>query len=48
MPELFGRLLCLFGMHDLELTDVSYGFGFEGGISKLRCRRCGTIKTKVT
>lgn len=48
MPGFLGRLLCFLGMHDLELTDVSYGFGYEGGISKFRCRRCGTIKAKVT
>ena len=48
MPEIIGRVLCFLGLHDLELIDATFGFGSPGGISKLRCRRCGTIQTKVT
>lgn len=48
MPEILGRILCYLGVHDYELTGATFGFGAPGGISKLRCRRCGTVKTKVT
>ena len=48
MPTLIGRVLCFLGLHDYALIDAAFSFGSPGGISKLRCRRCGKIKTKVT
>jgi len=47
MPDILGRVLCFLGMHDYVLTDATFGFGAPGGISKLRCRRCGKKKTEM-
>jgi len=45
MPNILDRVLCFLGLHDYALTDATFSFGAPGGISKLRCRRCGKIKT---
>lgn len=48
MPNIIGRILCFLDLHDYVLIDATFGFGSSGSISKLRCSRCGKIKTKVT
>lgn len=46
MKKLLGRFLCLVGLHDFQLIDVTQGFGPSGGVAKLRCRRCGATQTR--
>lgn len=47
MPDILSRVLCYLGLHDYVLIDATFGFGAPGGISKLRCRRCGKIRSKL-
>ena len=46
ISTLLGRLLCLLGVHDFEIIEVSSGFGVGGGVAKVRCKRCGVITTR--
>jgi hypothetical protein len=48
MPQVIGRILCFLGLHDYALIDATFSFGSSGGIRKLRCNRCGKIRTEVT
>lgn len=41
-----GRLLCIVGLHDFRLIDVSLTFGTGGEVKKLECQRCGVTKTQ--
>ncbi len=45
MPRILGRLLCLLGVHDFQILEVTYGFG-PGGVQKVQCRRCGLTITQ--
>ncbi len=42
------RLMCLIGVHDLEVIDATMGFGVGGGVKKVRCKRCGLVATRRT
>ena len=46
ISTLLGRLLCLLGIHDFEILEVSAGFGIGGSVAKVRCKRCGIITTR--
>lgn len=46
MPRILGRILCLVGVHDFEVLDVTFGFGPGGGVAKVRCQRCGLTTTR--
>ncbi len=46
MPKLFGRLLCLLGLHDFHVVEVTFSFGVGGSVSKIECRRCGYVTTR--
>lgn len=46
ISTLIGRLLCLLGIHDFEILEVSAGFGVGGGVAKVRCKRCDLITTQ--
>lgn len=43
MAKLFGRLLCLLGLHDFQVVEVTFGFGAGGNVAKVECRRCGHV-----
>ena len=43
---LIDRLLCLLGIHDFEILEVSAGFGAGGSVAKVKCRRCGVITAR--
>ena len=45
-PGWVGRLLCLLGVHDYRVVDVSFGFGAGGSVEKAECRRCGARRTR--
>ena len=42
-----GQVLCLLGVHDFRVIDVTYSFGQGGGVAKVQCRRCGFVTTKT-
>lgn len=44
--EWAARALCLFGIHDYRLIDVTFGFGSGGNVQRVRCRRCGHATTR--
>ena len=46
ISTLLGRLLCLLGVHDFEILEVSASFGAGGSVAKVRCKRCGAITTQ--
>ncbi len=46
MVSWLGRLLCVVGLHDLKVIEVSLTFGAGGQIEKLVCQRCGLTKTQ--
>ena len=46
--RLLGQVLCLIGVHDFRVIDVTYGFGQGGGVAKVQCKRCGLVTTKAT
>jgi len=46
LPPFLGRLLCLIGLHDFRVTDVTFGFGSGGSVEKVECRRCGAVTTR--
>jgi hypothetical protein len=46
ISTLLGRLLCLLGVHDFEILEVSAGFGAGGSVAKVRCKRCDLITTR--
>ena len=46
MRELIDRLLCLIGIHDYRILDVTVGFGPSGTVEKVQCRRCGLVTTR--
>jgi hypothetical protein len=46
MPRLFARLLCLVGLHDFQVVEVTFGFGAGGSVSKIECKRCGYATTR--
>ena len=51
MPALWNRLtqlLCLVGLHDFHVIDVTFGFGQGGSVAKVECRRCGLVTTRQT
>jgi hypothetical protein len=39
--RVLGRILCVLGLHDFRLAEKNFSFGSEGGVEKVRCRRCG-------
>ncbi len=41
-----GWLLCIVGLHDFQVIDVTLTFGAGGTVEKLECRRCGLTKTQ--
>ncbi len=43
MAKLLGRLLCLLGLHDFQIIDVTFGFGAGGNVAKVECKRCGYV-----
>ena len=43
MSKLLGRLLCLVGLHDFQVIEVTFGFGAGGNVAKVECRRCGYV-----
>jgi hypothetical protein len=45
MPTILGRLLCLLGIHDFRILEVTYGFAPGSDVQRLECRRCGRITT---
>lgn len=47
LPPFLGRLLCLIGIHDFRVIDVTYGFGTGGSVEKVECRRCGAVTTRT-
>ena len=36
--------LCLVGIHQYKIIDVTYGFGASGSIITLECKICGIKK----
>ncbi len=46
MVSWLGRLLCVVGLHDFQVIEVSLSFGAGGKIEKLVCQRCGLTKTQ--
>lgn len=46
LPPLIGRLLCWLGFHDFRVIDRTFGFGPDGGVEKVECRRCGVTITR--
>ncbi len=44
MVSWLGRLLCVVGLHDLKVIEVSLTFGAGGTVEKLVCQRCGLTK----
>lgn len=46
MMKLLGRLLCRFGFHSFEVTDVTMGFGPARGVARVECRRCGVVTSQ--
>ncbi len=46
MPKILGRLLCLLGVHDFQILEVTYGFGPAGNVQRVQCRRCGLTITR--
>jgi hypothetical protein len=45
VPTILGRLLCLLGIHDFRILEVTYGFAPGSDVQRLQCRRCGRITT---
>jgi len=45
VPTILGRLLCLLGIHDFRILEVTYGFAPGSDVQRLECRRCGRITT---
>ena len=41
-------LLCLVGIHQYKIIDVTYGFGASGSIITLECKICGITKIEKT
>ena len=41
-----GRLLCQIGAHDFEVVDVTFGFGRNETIERVRCRRCRRVMAR--
>lgn len=46
MLNIFRRLLCLFGLHDYRVVEVTVSFGLSGAVEKVECRRCGHVTTR--
>jgi len=46
MMNIFRRLLCLLGFHDIHVVEVTMGFGPAGAVEKVECRRCGLLTTR--
>ncbi len=46
VPKILGRLLCLLGIHDFRIVEVTYGFSPGSNVQRLQCRRCGQTTTR--
>ncbi len=46
MPAFLGRILCFFGLHDLQLIEATFAFGLGGEVTRPQCRRCGYATTR--
>ena len=46
VPKILGRLLCLLGIHDFRILEVTYGFTIGSNVQRLQCKRCGRITTR--
>lgn len=46
LEYMFGRFLCLVGIHDFRIIEVTFGFGQSGYMQKIECRRCGYLTTR--
>ncbi len=46
VPKILGRLLCLLGIHDFRILEVTYGFAPGSNVQRLQCRRCGRTTTR--
>ena len=44
--KFFRRLLCLLGLHDFRVVEVTVSFGLSGAVEKVECRRCGHFTTR--
>lgn len=42
----WGRLLCWLGMHDDQVIEGTFGFGFGGNVERIICKRCGKSDVK--
>jgi hypothetical protein len=45
--EIPGRILCFLGLHDFKMIDASFSFGPGGSVSRVECRRCGYVTTRL-
>ena len=45
--EIPGRILCFLGFHDFKMIDASFSFGPGGSVSRVECRRCGYVTTRL-
>ena len=46
VPPWLGRLLCLIGMHEFRVLEITFAFGPAGAIEKVECTRCGLLTTR--
>ncbi len=46
VSSFIGRLLCRLGLHNVQVIDVTLGFGGGGGVKKVECRRCGIVMSR--
>ena len=46
LKRVLGRLLCFLGFHAFHVTEVTFGFGADDSVEKLKCKRCGVVTTR--
>ncbi len=46
VPTILGRLLCLLGIHNFRILEVTYGFTPGSNVQWVQCRRCGRTTTR--
>ena len=47
LPKILGRFLCLLGIHDFRIVEVTYGFAPGSNVQRLQCKRCGQTATRT-
>jgi hypothetical protein len=46
LKGVLGRFLCSLGFHAFRVTEVTFGFGADDSVEKVKCKRCGVVTTR--